>query len=233
MRLKENFFDSDAIILLESMPDGVIYSNILLKMYLKSLKNEGVLLLNDLIPYNAQMIATITRQPVGVVEKALTMFKQLGLIDVLETGAIYMSDIQLFIGQSSTEAERKKVARQNLKTYALEDKRTNVRQTSTRDRDRDIDRDIDIDRGKSKRFTPPTLEEVKAYCEERKNGIDAQYFIDYYEARNWELSKGRKVKEWKACVRTWEKRQGTFQKSKIEVNPKQREGMKDVIDWGM
>ena len=61
MRLKENFFDSDSIVLLESMPDGIIYSNILLKMYLKSLKNEGLLMLNDLIPYNSNMIATITR----------------------------------------------------------------------------------------------------------------------------------------------------------------------------
>ena len=54
------------------------------------------------------------------------------------------------------------------------------------------------------RFIPPTVEEVSQYCMERKNGIDPQHFIDYYEARGWELSKGRKVKDWRACVRTWE-----------------------------
>lgn len=144
MRLKENFFDSDSIVLLESMPDGIIYSNILLKMYLKSLKNEGLLMLNDLIPYNSNMIATITRQPIGVVEKALTIFRQLGLIEVLEGGTIYMSDIQLFVGQSSTEAERKKLKRQEIKALELPE-RTNVRQTSTIDRDRDRVRDIDRD----------------------------------------------------------------------------------------
>lgn len=55
-----------------------------------------------------------------------------------------------------------------------------------------------------KRFVPPTVDEVRGYCEERGNGIDAQRFVDYYQARGWELGKGRKVKDWKACVRTWE-----------------------------
>ena len=111
MRLKENFFESEALILLESMTDGVLYSNILLKMYLKSLKNEGRLMFNEMIPYNPEMIATITRHQVGTVEKALNVFKQLGLIEVLTNGAIYMNDIQLFIGKSSTEGERKRLAR--------------------------------------------------------------------------------------------------------------------------
>ena len=62
LKLKENYFDDDSIVLLESMPDGVLYSNILLKLYLKSLKHGGRLQLDENIPYTAQMIATITRQ---------------------------------------------------------------------------------------------------------------------------------------------------------------------------
>ena len=65
--------------------------------------------------------------------------------------------------------------------------------------------DIDDTYNKRVRFAPPTLEEVSAYCSERKNNIDPQYFIDYYDARGWVLSNGQKVKDWKACVRTWEK----------------------------
>ena len=65
LKLKENYFDDDAIVLLESMPDGMLYSNILLKMYLKSLKNGGRLQLDEHIPYTAQMIATLTRQQIG------------------------------------------------------------------------------------------------------------------------------------------------------------------------
>ena len=106
MRLKENFYNSDEIIILEGLPDGYLYSNILLKLYLKSLKNNGKLVLNDFIPYNSDMLAQITRHPVGVVEKALEAFRALGLIDVLESGAIYMLNIQEFIGKTSTEADR-------------------------------------------------------------------------------------------------------------------------------
>ena len=70
LKLKESYFDEDAIVLLESMQDGMLYSNILLKLYLKSLKNGGKLQLAENIPYTAQMIATITRQQVGTVERA-------------------------------------------------------------------------------------------------------------------------------------------------------------------
>ena len=51
LKLKENFFDSDSIVLLEDMKDGILYSNILLKLYLKSLKNGGKLQLDEHIPY--------------------------------------------------------------------------------------------------------------------------------------------------------------------------------------
>ena len=110
MRLKENFFDSDEMIILENMDnkEGIVYSNILLKLYLRSLKNEGRLMFNDRIPFNSQMLATIVRHPVGVVEKALKAFIDLGLVEIMDNGAIYMLDIQNFIGKTSTEADRKK-----------------------------------------------------------------------------------------------------------------------------
>mgnify|MGYP005870235905 FL=1 len=111
LKLKENYFDEDAIVLLESMQDGILYSNILLKLYLKSLKNGGKLQLDENIPLTAQMIATITRQQVGTVERALQIFMKLGLVEPLQNGALYMSNIELLIGQSSTEGERKRRAR--------------------------------------------------------------------------------------------------------------------------
>lgn len=55
------------------------------------------------------------------------------------------------------------------------------------------------------RFTPPTLDDVRAYCQERNNGIDPQTFIDFYESKGWFVGKN-KMKDWKAAVRTWEKR---------------------------
>ena len=114
LKLRENFFDNDDVAILESMPDGILYSNILLKLYLRSLKNNGKLMFNDRIPYNAQMLSTITRQPVAVVEKAVGIFKEMGLIEVLDNGAIYMLDIQNFIGSSNTEADRKREYRRKI-----------------------------------------------------------------------------------------------------------------------
>lgn len=54
------------------------------------------------------------------------------------------------------------------------------------------------------RFVKPTVEEVRGYCNERKNGIDPQRFIDYYEANGWVQSRGTPIKDWKAALRTWE-----------------------------
>ena len=69
---------------------------------------------NDKIPYSPQMIATITRHQVGTVEKALAIFKELNIIDLIDTGAIYMLDIQNFIGKSNTEADRKRAYRKRI-----------------------------------------------------------------------------------------------------------------------
>lgn len=62
--------------------------------------------------------------------------------------------------------------------------------------------------GSKNRFTKPTLEEVQAYCIERGNGVDAQHFIDYYEAKGWIVGKSP-MKDWKAAVRTWERNSTT------------------------
>ena len=112
LKLKESYFDDDSIVLLESMQDGILYSYILLKLYLKSLKHGGRLQLDESIPYTPQMIATITRQQIGTVERAIKIFLQLGLMEQMPDGSFYMSNIELLIGQSSTEGERKRRARQ-------------------------------------------------------------------------------------------------------------------------
>jgi len=119
LKLKESFYERDEMVLLESMPDGYMYSNILLKLYLRSLKNDGKLLVNERIPYNATILANITRMPVAVVEKAIQIFKELELIEVLDNGAIYMLDIQNFIGESSTEADRKRLYRKKIEEEKL------------------------------------------------------------------------------------------------------------------
>lgn len=119
LKLKENFYNSETMVILESMQDGMLFSNLILKMYLMSLKNGGILMLNDHLPHTPQTIATFTRHQVGTVERALKVFIQLGLVDVLTDGTYYMADIQLLIGQSSTEGERKRKERMRLKRQNL------------------------------------------------------------------------------------------------------------------
>ena len=66
------------------------------------------------------------------------------------------------------------------------------------------DNNIEPEEKKTKRFTPPTLEEVQAYCLERNNKVDVERFIDYYTSNGWMVGKN-KMKDWKAAVRTWER----------------------------
>lgn len=125
LKLKEGFFDSEDMKLLQGMKDGYVYSDILLKLYLQSLRQDGRLMYRDIIPYTPDMIATITNHQVGTVEKAMKILEQMGFIEILDNGAIYMLDIQNFIGQSSSEADRKRSYRKSIdaeKSRLLENK---------------------------------------------------------------------------------------------------------------
>ena len=154
LKIKENFFDSEDMKLLESMDNGYIYSNILMKMYLLSLKNGGKLMYKDKIPYNSKMLSTLLNHNVDILDKAIKVFKELNLIEILDSGAIFMLDIQNYIGKSSDEADRKRLYRnqiENEKKHLLMDIcpdicQTNLSNIKDRDKDKDIDKDIDINK---------------------------------------------------------------------------------------
>ena len=145
LKLKDNFFESEELVILQSMPDGYIYSDILMKLYLKSLKSEGRLMFKEHIPYNPTMLATVVRHPVALVEKALTLFKDLGLVDVLDNGAIFMLDIQNFIGKGSSEADRVKQYRERIKNEKKLLHCTNDVQTyENRTPEKEIEKEIEL-----------------------------------------------------------------------------------------
>lgn len=114
LKLKEDFFDSEDIKVLESMENGYLYSNILLKMYLKSLKNKGELVFKDYIPYDTKMLSIITGHNIDIVDKALCIFKKLGFIDVMDNETIFMLDIQKMIGSISDDGKRKAEYREKI-----------------------------------------------------------------------------------------------------------------------
>ena len=114
MKFKDTFFNDPKILLLEQMQDGPLYILLLLKFYLISLPYNGMLLIGENLPHTFQTLAIITRHQVGTVERAIKIFMKFGLIEILANQTYYMTDIQLFIGQSSTEAERKRMERLRL-----------------------------------------------------------------------------------------------------------------------
>lgn len=83
-----------------------------------------------------------------------------------------------------------------------------------------------IESGKSTRFTPPTLEEVQAYCIERGNNVDAERFIDFYSSKGWMVGKN-KMKDWKAAVRNWESRD----KPTPTVESEKTKKLKEAFNW--
>lgn len=154
LKIKDNFYESEELILLQNMQDGYLYSDILMKLYLRSLKNNGKLMFKDVIPYTPEALAQVVRHSVGTVKQALEVFKALGLIEVLDNGAIYMTDIQNLIGSSSSEADRKRKYRAkiaNEKDLQLSLKNdmghlsTKCPDKSTPEIEKDIEKDIDID----------------------------------------------------------------------------------------
>ena len=76
-----------------------------------------------------------------------------------------------------------------------------------------------------KRFSPPTVDEVREYCWERGNTVDPQRFVDYYSSNGWMVGKN-KMKDWKAAVRTWEQND----KGKSQKQPKKTKSFLDLVE---
>ena len=76
-------------------------------------------------------------------------------------------------------------------------------------------------------FSPPTVEEIRAYCEERKNSVDPERFHSYYSSNGWMVGKA-KMKDWKAAVRTWE-RNGFQNKGRVAIDTNAEDDLADVF----
>ena len=103
-----------------------------------------------------------------------------------------------------------------------------------------IDKNKKEEGAKRKRFTPPSLEEVKEYCDSRNNGVDPQAFIDFYTSKGWKIGK-ETMKDWQAAVRTWERREekqpekkkqfttAKDYKAPAKIDPNQLERIKEIM----
>lgn len=82
------------------------------------------------------------------------------------------------------------------------------------------------------RFTPPSVDEVRDYCRERGNSVDAERFVDFYAAKGWMVGKNR-MKDWKAAVRTWEKEDGDGKRRSQPRGVDREEAQRSDSKWGI
>ena len=196
LKLKKDFFKRHDIRIIEAMPNGKDYILFYLKLLCESVDHNGNLRFSDSIPYNDEMLSTITNTDIDVVRSAINIFTKLNMMDIMDDGTFYMTEVEKMIGSETAWAEKKRLYREQRGhnediVLALSDKSKSI------EKEIEIDKDNNI-------FKPPTVEEVRAYCEERNNGIDAEAFVAFYESKGWMVGKN-KMKKWKSAVVTWEK----------------------------
>jgi len=234
LKIKENFFESEEIIILQNMSDGYLYSDILMKLYLRSLKSEGKLMFKDRIPYNSTILSQVVRHNVGVVEKALNIFKEIGLVEILDNGAIYMLDIQNYIGTSSSEADRQREYYNKIKneqkyltdgkkpckkSYKKSSKKSTPEIEIELETELEIKKDIHTTKKSKNTYCDVVLltdEEYKKLVEQfGKAGADDKILnLSLYIQ-----SKGNKYKSHYATILNWERKNSQNVKVKTRITP--------------
>jgi predicted phage replisome organizer len=210
LKLKRDFFKRHDIRIIESMPNGKDYILFYLKLLCESVDHDGTLRFSEEIPYNEDMLSIITNTNIDIVRNATKVFTNLHMMELMDDGTYFMKEVERMIGSSSQDDAARESTRRRVQAYRDRKKQEQIEcnRYSNVTCNGEIDIDIEKDKDKeikNKRFTPPTLQQVQDYCSERHNGIDAQYFIDFYESKGWMVGKN-KMKDWKASVRTWERK---------------------------
>lgn len=147
LKLQKDFFKRHDIRIIENMPNGKDYILFYLKLLLESVSHEGELRFSDTIPYDENMLSTITNTNIDVVRAAMQVFKSLEMIEVYDDKTIYMVEVEKMIGSETKWAEKKRDYRARVedKVRTIED---NVRQE--KEIEIDIEKDIYIDINKNK-----------------------------------------------------------------------------------
>ena len=157
LKLREDFFQDEAISWLEEQENGKLYSLFYLKLCLKSINNNGVLVrqVGDmLIPYDAKKLGEITNTPKDTVIVALELLKRIGLVKILDNGELYLNQVQYMIGSETESTRRSRKSREKKKQQISNKLDKNIpllqcnkisNKNATADIEIDIDKDIEID----------------------------------------------------------------------------------------
>ena len=213
LKLKRDFFKRHDIRIIEAMPNGRDYILFYLKLLCESVDHEGELRFSQTIPYNSEMLSVITDTNADVVKGAIQVFTELGMMELLDDGTIFMTEVQKMIGSAADNenANRQRRFREAHKQMleggtALQNVTVSVtknNESKSKNKSKSKSKSKN-DNETASRFRAPTINEVKAYCQERGNKVDPQRWYDYYESNGWKVGRNG-MKDWKAAVRTWER----------------------------
>lgn len=120
LKLKRDFFKRHDIRIIEAMPNGKDYVLFYLKLLTESIDHEGRLRFSDTIPYNLEMLSTITDTNIDIVRTAVKLFVELEMMEQLDDGTLYMSQVVTMIGSETSEAMRKRKARERPTQFLVE-----------------------------------------------------------------------------------------------------------------
>ena len=204
LKLKEDFFEEDAISWIEEQEKGKEYCLFYLKLCLKSLKTNGLLIRNVgsmLVPYDAKTLAKITNTDIDTVRVAMDIFTKIGLVQRLENGELFISQLQNMVGSETSKAQlmRNKRARDkklieggNNVTTLLPGSYSNKENCYT-DIEKDIEKDIDIHKDKEDKYVGKSdLKSFRILYEQNIgliNGLTAEYLIYLSETIDVDLFK--------------------------------------------
>lgn len=108
LKLQDNFFEREEIKIIEAMPNGKDYILFYLKIMLRSINDNGRLIFKRTIPYSNEMLSTITGTNIDVVRVAIDTFIGLGLMDKLDDGALFISEVNKMLGSETEYAQKKR-----------------------------------------------------------------------------------------------------------------------------
>ena len=213
LKLKEDFFDDETIRYIEEQENGIKYSNFYLKLCLKSLRTDGKLIRlvgEILIPYDVKSLSSLTGVDVDTVRCAMALFEKIGCVKMLDSGELYISQLSEMVGSETDKARAMRVIRAREK-YGNDVTRMLPECYPEKDIEKELDTELEKEKeSKRKRFTPPSVDEVREYGKGINATISPDAFVDYYAAQGWIYGKsGKQMKDWKAAVRNWQRREKT------------------------
>ena len=221
LKLHKDFFQRKEIKRLRKIAGGDTYTIIYLKMLLRSIMSDGKLYFDGLEDDFASELALDLDEKEENVQITIQYLLKSGLLEMCSDDEYYLPDTKDSTGCETAVASRVRKHRERKKALQCNADVTQVKRLCNGE----IEKELEIEKDSSastttkrKRFEKPTLSEIKQYCIERNNNVNAEQFFDYYESNGWKVGKNS-MKDWKAAVRTWERSE--YRKPNSKKNSKE------------